>query len=156
MTDDEPIEIRDATPDDRDRIVDFNRAMARETEGRELDGDTVRAGVAALLDDSRRGRYFLAERRGEPAGQAMVTFEWSDWRNGSIWWIQSVYVAPAHRRSGVYRALHRHMEERAREEGAAGLRLYVERENRAARRTYERLGMERSHYVMYEDIWAEA
>lgn len=154
MSDDEPTTVREAAAEDRDRIVEFNRAMARETEGRELDLDTVRSGVEVLLDDPRRGRYLIAERHGTAVGQAMVTYEWSDWRNGAIWWIQSVYVAPTHRRSGVYRTLHESIERLARERGAAGLRLYVERGNEAARRAYERLGMERSHYVMYQDMWA--
>lgn len=145
--------VRRADRQDRDRIVEFNRAMARETEARELDLATIRAGVAALLSDPRRGRYYLAEREGTLVGQAMVTFEWSDWRNGPIWWIQSVYVAPARRQEGIYRRLHEHIRRLSREEGAVGLRLYVDRENEAARRTYERLGMTRSHYVMYEDVW---
>jgi GNAT superfamily N-acetyltransferase len=153
MTDAETTAVREATLEDRDRIVEYNRAMARETEDRELDLATVRAGVEALLEDPSRGRYFLAERGGATVGQAMVTYEWSDWRNGRLWWIQSVYVAPVHRRSGVYRTLHEHIGRRARDRGAAGLRLYVERENVAARRTYERLGMESSDYVMYEDVW---
>lgn len=145
--------VRRAEREDRDRIVEFNRAMARETEGRELDLATIQAGVAALLADPRRGRYFLAEREGTAVGQAMVTFEWSDWRNGPIWWIQSVYVAPVHRQEGVYRRLHEHIRRLSRQEGAVGLRLYVDRENEAARLTYERLGMERSRYVMYEEVW---
>ncbi len=153
MSDAETTAVREATVEDRDRIVEYNRAMARETEGRELDLATVRAGVEALLADPSRGRYFLAERGDTAVGQAMVTYEWSDWRNGRLWWIQSVYVAPVHRRSGVYRSLHEHVERLARARDAAGLRLYVERENEAARRTYERLGMEPSDYVMYEDVW---
>ena len=148
------IAIRDARSEDRDRIVQFNRAMARETEDRELDVRIVRAGVEALLRDRAWGRYFVAERQGRISGQAMVTTEWSDWRNAPVWWIQSVYVAPEHRRTGVYRALHEHIRTRAREEGAAGLRLYVERQNDPARRTYEELGMTRSDYVMYEEMWS--
>ncbi|MFB6240308.1 MAG: GNAT family N-acetyltransferase [Gemmatimonadota bacterium] len=149
------MEIRDADIDDRETIVRFNRALARETEDRELDEDTLRAGVNALLSDPARGRYYLAEEEGEAIGQLLVTTEWSDWRNGEIWWIQSVYVAPDHRRRGVYRALHEHVRRRARETGAVGLRLYVDRKNRAARRGYEELGMERARYAMYEDIWGE-
>lgn len=145
--------VRRANRGDLDRIVAFNRAMARETEDRELDLETIRAGVSALLDDPGRGRYLLAEREGTTVGQAMVTYEWSDWRDGAVWWIQSVYVAPEHRGEGVYRRLHEHIRRLSREEGAVGLRLYVDRENEAARRTYERLGMEHSRYVMYEEIW---
>lgn len=150
------ITVRAAASGDVDRIVRYNRAMARETEDRELDPGVVRAGVEALLADPRRGTYWIAERDGEVAGQALVTTEWSDWRNAEIWWIQSVYVEPGHRRGGVYRALHRHVRERAREEGAAGLRLYVDRGNRRARSVYAELGMEEARYVMYEEMWRRA
>lgn len=150
------ITVRSATSDDADRIARFNRAMARETEGRELDPRVLHAGVEALLSDPARGTYYLAEEAGEVVGQAMVTTEWSDWRNAPIWWIQSVYVAPDRRRSGVYRTLHRHVRERARAEGAAGLRLYVDRDNRRARDAYRELGMEEARYVMYEEMWRTA
>ncbi len=150
------ITVRAAGPADVDRIARFNRAMARETEERELDPEVVRAGVEALLAEPARGSYWIAEREGEAAGQALVTTEWSDWRNAEIWWIQSVYVAPEHRRAGVYRALHRHVRDRARAEGAAGLRLYVDSDNRAARATYRELGMEEARYVMYEEMWRKA
>lgn len=145
--------IRPAAPGDRETIVAFNRAMALETEGKELDPATLRAGVEALLADRSHGRYFLAGWGGEPAGQLMVTYEWSDWRNGRIWWIQSVYVAPAHRRRGVYAALHAHVRGAARADGAVGLRLYVDRANRIARSTYLSLGMRESRYVMLEELW---
>ena len=150
------ITVRAAASDDVDRIVRFNRALARETEGRELDREVLRAGVRALLADPGRGTYWIAERHGEAAGQTLVTTEWSDWRNGEIWWIQSVYVPPDHRRTGVYRALHRHVRERARAGGAAGLRLYVDRGNRRARAVYEELGMEEARYVLYEEMWRRA
>lgn len=149
------MEIREADIGDLEVIVRFNREMARETEERQLDPATLRAGVNALLSDPARGRYYLAEEEGEVLGQLLVTTEWSDWRNGEIWWIQSVYVAPEHRRRGVYSALHRHVRQRARRLGAVGLRLYVDRENRGARRSYEELGMERARYAMYEEIWGE-
>ncbi len=150
------ITVRAARPDDLERIARFNRAMARETEGRELEPSVVRAGVETLLAEPDRGRYWIAERGGEAAGQALVTPEWSDWRNAEVWWIQSVYVAPDHRRTGVYRALHRHVRDRARREGAAGLRLYVDRDNRAARAVYRTMGMEEARYVMYEEMWRRA
>ena len=149
------MDIREADIDDLEVIVRFNREMAREAEGRELDPSTLRAGVNALLSDPVRGRYYLAVEDGRVLGQLLVTTEWSDWRNGEIWWIGSVYVAPEHRRRGVYSALHRHVRERARRLGAVGLRLYVDRENRAARRSYKELGMERARYAMYEEIWGE-
>ena len=155
--------IRPARPEDRDLIVRFNRAMARETEARDLEEATIAAGVEALLADPSKGRYFLAEGadvsgqsggHAEVAGQLMVTPEWSDWRNGPVWWIQSVYVAPAHRRRGVYRLLHEHVREAGRAEGVVGLRLYVDRDNGTAQDTYGVLGMNESRYIMYEEDWA--
>ncbi|MEE8175926.1 MAG: GNAT family N-acetyltransferase [Gemmatimonadota bacterium] len=160
--------IRPATGEDRDVIVTSNRSLARETEGHDLDEPTVAAGVAALLADPKKGRYFLAEFEDdasshaaerkpavtrEPAGQLMVTLEWSDWRNGPIWWIQSVYVSSQHRRRGVYRALHEHVQQAARAAGAVGLRLYVDQDNAAAQATYRSVGMEESRYRMYEATW---
>jgi GNAT superfamily N-acetyltransferase len=143
--------IRMATPADRDLLVAFGRAMALETEQLELDLDTVRAGVVALLADPARGRVFVADIGGEAAATLMLTDEWSDWRNGFFWWIQSVYVAPAHRRRGLYRLLHEHVRDlAARTEGVCGLRLYVERENRTAQATYRRMGMHETHYRLYE------
>ncbi len=147
------LRLRTAGPDDVDRLVLFNQAMARETEGRDLDRGVLRSGVEALLADEGRGTYWVAEADGEVVGQLLVTTEWSDWRNAEVWWIQSVYVSREARRAGVYRALHEHVRERAREEGAAGLRLYVDRDNRPARETYLELGMRESHYVMYEEMW---
>jgi len=154
------LSIRQAAPDDRDRIVLFNQAMAKETEGRILDRRTLDRGVEAMLADPARGRYFVAEEEGGGAseetgivGQLAVTTEWSDWRNGEIWWIQSVYVARSHRRRGIYGQLHRHVRAIAREAGVIGLRLYVERDNDAAQSTYLALGMLPSSYVMYEELW---
>lgn len=155
-----PLRIRVAGPDDAERIALFNRRMARETENRELNSARLGEGVRALLGATTLGRYFLAtaEEDGHEVvvGQLMITYEWSDWRNGAVWWIQSVYVAPEWRRRGVYRALHRHVRRRAREEDAVGLRLYVERDNAVARAAYRTLGMEESRYVLYEEIWRPA
>lgn len=155
--------IRLATPEDLETIVRFNLALARETEDRSLDEETLRAGVGAFLGDRSLGRYYLAVtgasagaaggEAGDPAAQVMVTHEFSDWRNGPIWWIQSVYVHPGHRRRGLYRALHEHVREQARAAGAVGLRLYVDRGNAGAQATYRALGMERARYDMYEEIW---
>lgn len=150
----EPVpEIRRAGPGDVDRIVLFNQAMARETEGRELDRGVLRDGVERLLEDPRRGVYWVAELDGEVAAQLLVTTEWSDWRNAEVWWIQSVYVSREHRREGLYRALHATVRRAAREAGAAGLRLYVDRDNVPAQETYASLGMRRSNYRMYEEMW---
>jgi GNAT superfamily N-acetyltransferase len=143
--------VRSAGHHDIDLLVESNLALARETEGKGLDEARLRAGIRAVLGDRSRGRYFVAERDGTPVGALMVTTEWSDWRDGEFWWIQSVYVTRAARRTGVYRALHAHVEREARATpGVCGLRLYVERENEAAQRTYEAVGMARSHYDLFE------
>ncbi len=145
------IEIRRAIPSDFAFIVESNITMAEETEDLSLDEAKVRAGVGAVLADSSLGFYLIAEIDGNPAGQLMVTYEWSDWRNGLWWWIQSVYVRPEYRRRGVYRALHLHVVEAVRAAGGAcGLRLYVELENTVAQQVYESLDMYRTRYHMYE------
>src|SRR4051812_26727090 len=128
-----PIEVRRATPADAGVIVEYNRRLARETEGKELDEAVLSAGVAAALADPVRALYFVAQDAGEVVGQLMVTTEWSDWRNGWMWWIQSVYVRADARRGGVFRGLYEHVLAAARQDPAViGLRLYVERENHAA------------------------
>ncbi|WP_437671828.1 N-acetyltransferase family protein [Sorangium sp. So ce131] len=143
--------IRRATPSDVEVIAANNRAMALETEGKVLDTSVTLRGAAALIADEGKGFYLLAERGAEVAGQLMITYEWSDWRNGIFWWIQSVYVSPASRRSGVYRALYRRLHEMAAEAGnVCGIRLYVETSNTRAQATYVALGMQRSHYELYE------
>lgn len=149
------VTVRRATEEDLDRIVLFNQAMAREAEGRELDRARLEKGVAAVLEEPDPGRavYFLAEKDGEAVGQIAVTREWSDWRNAYIWWIQNVYVSKLHRREGIYRVLHGHVRDRALEAEAAGLRLMVDRDNHPARETYESLGMRRSHYMMFAEMW---
>ena len=149
-----PIIIREADSEDTARIVLFNQAMARETEGRELDRKVLTKGVEALLKDPARGRYFVAVKGDEVVGQVMITTEWSDWRNGLVWWLQSVYVSKLHRREGVYRMLHDHVRETALSEKVLGIRLYVERDNLAAQETYRALGMLASQYLMYEEMWA--
>ncbi len=146
-----PPTIRLATPADAACLAQWNAAMAEETEGKALDRQTLEQGVRGVFDDPARGFYLMAELDGERAGGLLVTYEWSDWRNGSFWWIQSVYVAAAARRRGVFRALHAEVEQRARAAGAIGLRLYVEVENERAQRTYESLGMQRCRYYMYEN-----
>jgi len=132
-------------------MADWAVAMAMETEAKVLSLDTVTRGIQAGLDDPARANYFIAEIAGEPAGTVMVTPEWSDWRNGWWLWIQSVYVAPDHRRKGVFRALFDHVRNLATAtEEVRGLRLYVERENAGAQRTYEFVGMKDAGYRMYE------
>ena len=146
--------IRPATHADLETIVDFNVRLAAETEDTDLDRDTVRRGVRALLDDAARGAYYVAST-GDVVGQMMHTREWSDWRNGDIWWIQSVYVHPGHRRQGVCRALYEHLRARAESDPAVvGLRLYVERENARAQGAYAALGMRPGGYLVMQDLFA--
>ena len=148
------VSIRDATPDDCEVIAGFNARIASETEDHELDSGTIRAGVAALLEDPSKGRYWLAVDADRVVGQIMVTYEWSDWRNGMLWWIQSVYVDQQYRRRGVFSALYRHVRHRALDSGhAAGLRLYVEEKNARARGTYESLGMTGTGYRVMQEIF---
>jgi ribosomal protein S18 acetylase RimI-like enzyme len=143
--------IRRAIPEDAKTIAAFNAAMALETEGKELDLALVEAGVRGLFADRGRGFYLILEKDDAPAAQLMVTYEWSDWRNGVFWWIQSVYVKPQFRRQGLYRALYDHLKAEAEKaEDVCGIRLYVEHENLGAKKTYEALGMKAAHYAMYE------
>lgn len=144
------LQIRPARPADAPTLTAFNAAMAIETENLALDPDTLSAGVRALLTDPSKGQYFVAELDSHIIGQLMITHEWSDWRNGDIWWIQSVYVHPDHRRHGVFRALYRHVEQAARAAGAVMLRLYVHEHNRTGQGTYHGLGMNMSHYRVME------
>ena len=143
--------IRRATLADARAIAAHNAALALESENLELDLDRLRQGVEAALADPAKGFYTVAESGGAVIGQMMVTFEWSDWRNGTFWWVQSVYVRPDHRRQGVYRRLYRHVLEEAKGRGdVCGLRLYVSKENLSAQRVYHRLGMKKAPYELYE------
>src|SRR5262245_53677419 len=133
-----PPTIRPATPADAAVVIEFNRLLALETEGKALDRALLTPGVKAGLADAHKGRYFLAEQGGTAVGQMGITYEWSDWRNGWMWWIQSVYVRPEFRRQGVFRALFEYVQQAARDDPEViGLRLYVERDNHVAQRTYE-------------------
>jgi len=145
--------VRAATAADLIFIIDANRALAAETEGVQLDVDTLRAGVEALLGGQAPGRYWIAERDGRSVGQLLITFEWSDWRNRMVWWIQSVYVEPSARRHGVFRALYTHARREARAAGAAGLRLYVDVTNARAQAVYEAMGMNGGHYRVFEEMF---
>ena len=145
------IRVRPAVGTDLNTLVDFNAAMARETEDKVLDRDRLRTGVAAVLQGKDRGFYLVAESDGRVVGQLLVTTEWSDWRNGYFWWIQSVYVHQDYRGRGVYRTLHRHVETEARRQSdVCGLRLYVVRDNLVAQEVYARLDMRQCRYDMYE------
>jgi GNAT superfamily N-acetyltransferase len=147
--------IRPATLDDLDAIVAGNLALAEESENLRLDRETLRAGVRALLEGRAPGRYWVADSEGVIVGQVLITFEWSDWRNRMVWWIQSVYVAPAARRGGIFRALYHHARNQAHREGAGGLRLYVDVTNSRAQAVYAALGMKGDHYRVFEDMFAE-
>ncbi|MBI3821918.1 MAG: GNAT family N-acetyltransferase [Planctomycetes bacterium] len=155
--------IRPARTTDAEVICEFNRRLAKETEHKDLDPTLLRPGVAAMLGDPRKGRYFVAERapspptplpqgaRGEIVGQLGVTCEWSDWRNGNFWWIQSVYVSAEARRLGVFRKLYEHLLREARTQtDVIGVRLYVEHDNHAAQETYKKLGMVLTGYQVME------
>lgn len=142
------ITVRAANISDIEFLVAGNAAMALETEHKTLNHDLLEQGTHEVFADSHRGFYLVAERDGESAGCLLVTYEWSDWRNGDWWWIQSVYVTPAARRQGVFRALYADVERKARTAGAVGLRLYVERENTRAQQTYAALGMDEEPYKM--------
>ena len=145
------IRIRRATLADAERIVELNAAIAQETENLELDRQRLRLGVEAVLRDPAKGFYTVAEVDGQVVGQMMVTFEWSDWRNATFWWLQSVYVQPEYRRQGIYRRLYQHVldEAKARKD-VCGVRLYVSKENVAAQQVYERLGLKKGLYDMRE------
>jgi ribosomal protein S18 acetylase RimI-like enzyme len=143
--------IRTALPTDCDVIVDFNCRLADETEGKLLDRAIVTRGVAAALADAHKARYFLACDGERPVGQLMFTWEWSDWRDGVFWWLQSVYVVAEFRGRGVFRRLFEHVRELAgRDPQVVGLRLYVEHDNSAAQAVYARLGMSRPGYHVLE------
>lgn len=143
--------IRIAKYEDADSLIEFNQAMAMETEGKRLAAETLRSGVEAVFGDERRGFYAVAESEGAIVGGLMVTFEWSDWRNAWFWWIQSVYVTPEVRGQGVYRKLYEFVLKKADENGdVCGFRLYVETENINAQKVYQKLGMGKSHYLMFE------
>jgi ribosomal protein S18 acetylase RimI-like enzyme len=145
--------IRLARRADAPAIVGFNAAMALETEGKRLLPEVIGAGVRALLRSPNAGFYVLAETKVQVVGALMITKEWSDWRNGTFWWIQSVYVRPEFRRQGVYRRLYRHVQGMAaKDKRVCGFRLYVERENRRAQKTYRSLGMEKTRYLVFEEL----
>jgi ribosomal protein S18 acetylase RimI-like enzyme len=149
---DTPLTVRAARAEDIDLLVAFQADMAAETEDKGLDRERLRDGIAYLIRHPDEGFYLIAEREGKSAGSLMVTYEWSDWRNGRFWWIQSVFVDRSYRRQGVYSALHEAIRKRAMEDPqGCGIRLYVEKENTGAQATYAHLGMEETHYRLYEE-----
>ena len=143
-----------AATEDVAAIAQFNIAMAAETEDLALDPATVHAGVAAVVRDDRRGFYLVARSDGKAVGSLMITYEWSDWRNGNLWWIQSVYVVPSSRKQGVFHLLYDNVISLAKQSGdAAGIRLYVEKDNHDAQGVYQKLGMSRTAYRVFETIF---
>ncbi len=145
------IGIRKANSVDTEIITSFNSRMAWETEGRRLDPLILVQGVSMILQNPSRGFYLLAEIEGNVVGQCMITYEWSDWRSGDFWWIQSVYVVPDFRRKGVFKAIYSHVVEAARAtDFVVGIRLYVEQDNTKAIQTYQNLGLHPAHYSMHE------
>ena len=148
---DTQINVRRASRSDASKIVGFQQSMAVETEGKTLDESLVGPGVESVFADSDKGFYLVAESGDEVVGSLLITYEWSDWRNAIFWWIQSVFVDADHRRRGVYTAMHDHVLTQAREsDDICGVRLYVERSNHNAQQTYKSLGMDHSHYDLYE------
>ena len=145
--------IRVAKKEDAASLIEFNQAMALETEGRFLDGEILKNGVEAVFLADDKGFYAVAEDAGKIVGGLMVTMEWSDWRNAWFWWIQSVYILPEARGRKIYSRLYEFVKNRARlEKNVCGFRLYVEQENLNAQKVYEKLGMQPSHYLMYEEM----
>lgn len=144
------MKIRSATLADTALIAEFNQKMALETENKVLPDSHIIPGVTAILKDAVKGRYFVAEEDGIMRGQLMITYEWSDWRNNTIWWIQSVYVEEAFRGKGLYKALYEEVKKEARLAQVDTIRLYVEKENHTAQKVYEKLGMEETVYTIYE------
>ena len=145
--------IRPATLADLETVVRFNAAIAEESEGKILDDAILRRGVMALLNDAHKGFYTLVEDDGEVVGQTLITYEWSDWRNGWYWWIQSVYVRADRRKSKVFRSIFQFAVDQARAEGnVVAMRLYVEQENRSAQETYKRLGFQQMHFYLMQKL----
>ena len=143
--------IRQADLSDAAVIAEFNLRLAEETEDLQLDPDCVAKGVAAILADPAKGLYYVAEVESEVVGQVMITYEWSDWRNGNLWWLQSVYVRKDLRRKGIFRALFKQLENLAgRRDDVCGLRLYMHSKNGRARNSYQQLGMKPTKYEVFE------
>ena len=145
--------IRIANFEDAASLIEFNQAMALETEGKQLNAQILKSGVEAVFQDENKGFNVVAESSGVIAGGLMITLEWSDWRGRWFWWIQSVYILPGFRGQGIYRRLYDFVKEKARKRAdVCGFRLYVETENQRAQRVYEKLGMQKSHYLMFEEM----
>lgn len=149
------IQIREGKPEDVATIVRFQLAMANETEGLELNPVVVEKGVKSVFDDPGKGRYFVAESKKKVVASLLITFEWSDWRNATVYWMQSVYVLPEFRKKGVFGKMYRYIQNIVHEKDEiSGIRLYVDSENLAAQEVYKKLGMNGEHYHLFE--WMKA
>jgi GNAT superfamily N-acetyltransferase len=147
------VKIRKADIDDVETITSFQIKMALETENLELDKKTVKKGVTSVFKNKNKGQYYVAEENNKIIGSLLVTPEWSDWRNGTILWIQSTYVTPVYRRKGVFKYMYNHLKKQVKKsDNLLGLRLYVDKTNQNAQKTYEKLGMNDEHYKTYEWI----
>lgn len=151
------VKIRRTSTADAVIIAAFNQAMALETEGKHLNDATIQAGVLNLIQNPAYGFYLVAEVDGVIAACLLITYEWSDWRNGLFWWIQSVYVAPSFRHQGIYKQMYSYVKKLAKQKGeVCGLRLYVDRDNHIAQLTYLNLGMTATNYLLYEELFSES
>ena len=149
------LQVRRAIPADASAIVDFQIEMAMETEGLQLDKTILQAGVSGVFEDPSRGSYYVAEADGQVVGSLLTTFEWSDWRNGTVLWIQSVFVIPSFRRRGIYSRMYQYLQEFVKSDAnLRGIRLYADHSNTAAHQAYRRLGMNDDHYRTFE--WMKA
>ncbi len=144
-------DILQGTADDTTAIAQFQVDMALESEGTKLNLDTVTQGVAAAMKDSAKGIYVVAKANDNPVASLMITQEWSDWNNQWYWWVQSVYVMPAHRGKGVYKAMYEKVKKMAAEHHVTQIRLYVDKTNHSAQQVYQKTGMQECHYLMYEE-----
>tara|TARA_B100000945_G_scaffold274282_1_gene237620 strand:+ start:29 stop:481 length:453 start_codon:yes stop_codon:yes gene_type:complete len=145
------LKITQPNINDVSNLVDFNIKMAKETENKALNKQTVTKGVSQVLNNSKLGYYVIAKHKNNIMGSLMITYEWSDWRNGMFWWIQSVYVKKEYRKQGVYKKMYSYIKDKAlKDNSCTGIRLYVEQENKIAQSVYKKLGMNETHYKLFE------
>lgn len=143
--------IRKAIPEDTPAIIDFQIKMALETENIHLEKSIVTEGVNAVFSDPSKGTYYIAEKNWEVVGSLLTTYEWSDWRNGTVIWIQSVFVLPEYRQQGIYKTLFQHVSNMVKsDKKLKGIRLYVEKSNKTAHKVYSKIGLNPDHYELYE------
>ena len=145
-------QVAKATADDITTIAQFQIEMAMESEGYKLNPETITQGVTAVMNDANKGTYLIARVDNVAVGSLMLTREWSDWNNSWYWWVQSVYVMPQYRGTGIYKAMYAQVKEMAREEQVSQVRLYVDKGNTRAQEVYKKLGMDECHYLMYEEV----